>query len=203
MNHGYTGGNTGYGCNALCKQSWLAAGKWEFNFRVEPHPNQFYTSETECLGFYIVTENPTYGTSYDKPEFGVGTNSFILFNIGSTSGNNDFVRLKERYDGASNTLIEDTSFDVQSSHQIKVIVDFDNEWVQLWVDGLQIGSQTNLNSNLLADMLPNSKFTINVHFHNRYRNQDAYFDDFLFYQWGGATTTTTTTTSSTTTTTTA
>jgi hypothetical protein len=201
VNDQYTGGNTGYGSNALCKKVWLVAGKWEFNFRVEPHANQFYDGDT-CCTFFIVQENPTYGGSYYRPDLTVGTESGIFFYIGSTDGNDDYVFLNERLSGVSNTLCTDGAFDVQSTHNVKIIVDFDNEWAQLWIDGNQIGTQTNLNASLLATAYPNNKFTVNLHHHNRYFNTTTFWDDFVFYQWGGATTTTTTSSSTTTTTTT-
>jgi hypothetical protein len=193
----YTGGNTGYGSNALCKKVWLTAGKWEFNFRVEPHSSQFYTSEAEVCAFYIIKENPTYGSSYYRPELNAGTESYIVFYIGPTNGTNDVVCLRERYNGVANNLCIDSSFDVQSSHNVKVIIDFDNETARLYVDGAQIGSQVSLNASLLADAYPDDKFTVNLHHHVRYQSRLTYWDDFKFYQWGGATTTTTTTTTST------
>jgi hypothetical protein len=182
----YTGGNTVYGSNALSKEDHLATGLWEFKFRVEPHASQFYDTEEGCTGFGIVHDTPTYGSSYYKPESGSGTNSHILFNIGATDGNTDLVKLTARYDGSVTTLARDDSFDVQSSHNVVIRVDFDNDWGELYIDGNQIGSKTSFDSGLVADAYPNGLFKVNCHHHNRYTNTFTRWDDFEFKQEGGS-----------------
>ena len=114
-------------------------------------------------GVFLTKENPTYASanwSYHRPEYGVGTDSFLHLAFtnaggrGSASGLGQ-VKLVARLSGTNTVLATSTTFDWKSGSDPKAYaweIDFTNHTVRVLADGVEIIPSTGFSSSIDAQL---------------------------------------------------
>jgi len=174
-----------YGCNATTQDSWAAAGEWTFEFDWWPlasadwYDDDF--TDATCT-FKIVPQTPAFDSgswSYRKCEEGFTAGNCISLYLRSDKSGKISVGYKE--DAGFRTIVIDENFtyDETNGHSVKLVVNFDDEWVELYMDDVQEGSRQTLPSDLFTDI--GTPFKVNLHWHSYTKEpNEMLFDNFTF-----------------------
>jgi hypothetical protein len=174
LNHG---GAT-EGVNALTKTSFSCWGLYVFEFDWYPvagsswFDDDFSDAQNEID---IVQISPSYNTGswwYNRCEDGVGKNSKLSLCLRSSKSN--LITIRQRINGGTTTLLNQP-FNYGTSHHVKWVVDFNNYWTKIYMDGVQIGSSTSWNSSLLDYI--GTDFKLNFHWHTYAKTANQYYNN--------------------------
>jgi hypothetical protein len=173
------------GCNALCNTVFPAAAVWEFEFDWWPlAASEFFDDDlTDAFAsFKIVPENPTYDSgswSYIKCEEGFSGDNNIALYLRSDSSGKISAGYKLNASGTRVLLLDESfTYDESGGHAVKFIIDFEDEWMELWMDAVQVGTRQTIPTQMFTDI--GSTFQVNVHWHSHENYSDMLFDNFIF-----------------------
>lgn len=173
-----------YSASALLKDALPAAGTVQFKFWFKPNSSSGWYDDDFSNAwnpFSIVNPSPVYSSTnwqyHQVEEFGAGSYKIVLYLRSDTSG-----KISAGYINAgSRTLLIDESFsyDETNGHDVNFIINFDDEWMELWVDSAQYGSRQDIPSAIFGDIGDTFKTAVCWASYNK-GQVDAWYDDFSF-----------------------